>query len=120
MIDLKGLSAKQLDALVKNAQNRKDLLQKRQPASKVRSEVLKYVGAHGYSMEELFGVDIPAKRPRAARASTKEGTSTGKVKPKYRNPDNPRETWSGRGRAPRWLAALMEKGHKPEQYLIHS
>lgn len=32
----------------------------------------------------------------------------GKVPPKYRNPENPLETWSGRGRMPLWLAALSE------------
>src|ERR1700675_1072658 len=32
------------------------------------------------------------------------------VFPKFRNPDNPSETWSGRGRQPRWLTAQIESG----------
>ena len=30
-----------------------------------------------------------------------------KVFPKYRNPQTPHETWSGRGKQPRWLAAAI-------------
>jgi DNA-binding protein H-NS len=32
-----------------------------------------------------------------------------KVLPKYSNPENPEETWTGRGRSPAWIAALREK-----------
>lgn len=33
-----------------------------------------------------------------------------RVLPKYRNPDNPSETWAGRGKQPRWLAAQLRTG----------
>src|SRR3954452_23481211 len=32
------------------------------------------------------------------------------VVPKYRNPANPVETWSGRGKQPRWLASQLNSG----------
>lgn len=38
--------------------------------------------------------------------------SRGAIPPKYRNPDNPAETWAGRGLRPRWLAAALESGKK--------
>jgi DNA-binding protein H-NS len=41
-----------------------------------------------------------------------------KVKPKYRNPERRTETWTGRGRMPVWMAALVKKGKKPEDFLI--
>jgi DNA-binding protein H-NS len=41
-----------------------------------------------------------------------------KVKPKYRNPDKRSETWTGRGRMPLWMAALVKKGKKPQDFLI--
>ena len=41
-----------------------------------------------------------------------------RVYPKYRNPDDPSETWSGRGKQPRWLAAALKTGHKIEEYMI--
>ena len=41
-----------------------------------------------------------------------------KVLPKYRNPSAPAETWSGRGKQPRWLVAALRSGHKLEDFLI--
>lgn len=47
------------------------------------------------------------------------GKLTGrKVEPKYRNPDSRSETWTGRGRMPLWMAALVKKGKKPDDFLI--
>jgi DNA-binding protein H-NS len=42
----------------------------------------------------------------------------GPVAPKYRNPDNPAETWAGRGLKPRWLAAAIKSGKKMDDFLI--
>ena len=41
-----------------------------------------------------------------------------KVHPKYRNPARPSETWSGRGRQPRWVGAQLRKGKKINDLLI--
>jgi DNA-binding protein H-NS len=37
---------------------------------------------------------------------------------KYRNPKNPTETWSGRGKQPRWLKAQLRAGKKLDDLLI--
>jgi DNA-binding protein H-NS len=42
----------------------------------------------------------------------------GKVAPKYRNPENPAETWAGRGLKPRWLAAALKSGKKLDDFVI--
>src|SRR5215468_8824924 len=41
-----------------------------------------------------------------------------KVLAKYRNPINPEETWAGRGKQPRWLAAQLRSGKNLDQFLI--
>jgi DNA-binding protein H-NS len=41
-----------------------------------------------------------------------------RVFPKYRNPKEPSETWSGRGKQPRWLAAALSTGHTIEEFVI--
>jgi len=41
-----------------------------------------------------------------------------KVRPKYFNPSAPMETWSGRGKQPRWLVAALRIGHKLEDLRI--
>src|SRR5215831_6589393 len=42
----------------------------------------------------------------------------GPVAPKYRNPENPSETWAGRALKPRWLAAALKVGKKLEHFSI--
>ena len=41
-----------------------------------------------------------------------------KVHPKYRNPERPLETWSGRGMQPRWVRAQLRSGKKFDDLLI--
>jgi DNA-binding protein H-NS len=40
------------------------------------------------------------------------------VNPKYRDPNAPNKTWSGRGKQPRWLTAALRTGHSIEEFLI--
>jgi len=40
------------------------------------------------------------------------------ILPMYRNPDNPNETWTGRGRMPRWVIVKTMEGVKKEDMLI--
>jgi DNA-binding protein H-NS len=40
------------------------------------------------------------------------------VLPKYKNPNNPTEIWSGRGRQPLWVREQLEAGKKLDQFLI--
>jgi DNA-binding protein H-NS len=46
------------------------------------------------------------------------GTRGGPVAAKYRNPENPSETWAGRGLKPRWLTAALKGGGKIEDFAI--
>ena len=41
-----------------------------------------------------------------------------KVFPKYRNPKNPAETWSGRGKQPLWAKEQLRSGGKLDHCLI--
>jgi DNA-binding protein H-NS len=40
------------------------------------------------------------------------------VFPKYRNPNQPSETWTGRGKQPRWLAAALKSGKRLDDFRI--
>jgi DNA-binding protein H-NS len=54
------------------------------------------------------------------RKSIKSGRGgpRGAVAPKYRNTNNPAETWAGRGLKPRWMAAALKSGRKMDDFLI--
>jgi DNA-binding protein H-NS len=41
-----------------------------------------------------------------------------KVNPKYQNPSAPSETWSGRGKQPRWLVSALNAGGHLEDFRI--
>ena len=62
----------------------------------------------GYSVEELLELG-EQKRKKTTRKA---------VEPRYRNKNNPEQTWTGRGKQPRWLVAELEKGAKLEDFLI--
>ena len=123
-VNIEGLSAQQLSDLISRANQRKKVLAKRKPANQVKAAVAKLLKTSGWSFEELYGSAgaAPAKTPAAkpVRAKASKGRSLGKVAPKYRNPANAQETWTGRGRQPRWLAGEIAAGKKLEDFLIQS
>jgi DNA-binding protein H-NS len=55
---------------------------------------------------------------RGTRHAQKDDRRRG-VSAKYRNPDNPEETWAGRGRKPKWVQDRLEQGTPLEELLIN-
>jgi DNA-binding protein H-NS len=58
------------------------------------------------------------KLPGSGSKRDRRRGSRGPVAPKYKNPDNPSETWSGRGLQPRWLTSELKRGGRLEDFLI--
>ena len=120
-IDINSLSARELETLISKAKKRKTTLAKRKPIGQVRRKLEQQAKAEGYTLEELFGTAGGGTSATATRSTgrvAKKARKLGKVPPKYRNPENPEETWTGRGRQPRWLAALTAEGRQVEAFLI--
>jgi len=64
-------------------------------------------------------IELPRKEaPIAGQNMRRERRKYPRVLPKYQNPDEPSETWSGRGKQPRWLAAALKTGHAIEDFVI--
>jgi DNA-binding protein H-NS len=59
-----------------------------------------------------------ADAPQSYKADGKARRKYPRVFPKYRNPQMPSETWSGRGKQPRWLVAAIESGRKIDDFKI--
>ena len=116
--DLNAFSPKELESLIAQAKQRKTALRKRKPIASVRKKVTDLATAEGYSIAELFGGAGAAKTAARKAASPAKGRKLGKVPPKYRNPANKAETWTGRGKQPLWLAGQIKKGKKLEEFLI--
>jgi DNA-binding protein H-NS len=77
--------------------------------SQVEAAISAKLGQRRAKLDRLGG--------RARAAKTGRGR-IGPVAPKYRNPENPAETWAGRGLKPRWLTAALKGGKKLEDFLI--
>lgn len=83
--------------------------------AKVLAEVKKLAKQAGVPLSELLsGKTSKRGRPAGSKSSLKGK----KVPPKYRNPANHAETWTGRGRQPAWVAAYLKGGKKIENLLI--
>ena len=99
---VEGMSLKELRELSVRVQRAIAVAEDRE-----RVEVKKRIEAmaqnSGFSVSELFA-------GRGNKGKT--------VAPKYMNPDNKMETWTGRGRKPRWLVAKLDKGAKMEDFAI--
>ncbi len=72
--------------------------------AEAKMELAALAERRGFSVNELFG--------------GVRGTKGSKVAVKYRNKDNPADTWTGRGRQPKWLVALLKKGRKLEEFSV--
>jgi len=110
---LASLSLNELEAIQKKV-NRE--IQKRR--SKAQEEGLKKIkliaAEYGLTSNELNGIS-PSKRSATRRNSPKK---RGPVAPKYRDPSNAENTWTGRGRKPKWVEAFLNGGGRLEQITI--
>ena len=103
-INLNKMSISELNELITDA--RAALAKKQEVAAKLR----KLAHDNGLDISDLMAIDKAKK--------TKAKKSRGKVSPKYKNPANSAETWTGRGRQPVWVAEALVGGKSLEDLLI--
>ncbi len=109
-LDLNQYSIEQLDALISRAEAT-IRHKKAETADSLRKQVEQTAAALGISVNELLGLDKPAKR-----SATPGNKSANKVAPKYRDANG--NTWTGRGQKPVWLRDAIEQGAKQDDFLI--
>ncbi len=97
-IDLKTMSRKDLTKLKTDVDKALVAAEEREKQEALKAAE-KAAAEFGYSLKELSSVAGP-------RASGKRG----KAQPKYRNPSNPEQTWSGLGRKPNWIHEALTSG----------
>lgn len=82
-------------------------------AEAVRRQELKSVIDEIKSSMDRYGITLQDLQAALGKSSKKKTS----VPPKYRNPASG-ETWTGRGRAPRWLVDAEAKGQSRSAFLI--
>jgi DNA-binding protein H-NS len=107
--------ANQLAAIRKQ----RELLDKKEQALKSKSHdkvlaqivtLAKQAGLTAADIAQALSSGKAAKAGKAPKSAKKGALAGKKVAPKYRNPANPEQTWTGRGVSPTWVQALKAAG----------
>jgi len=102
-MNLEGMTKKQLEKLIKDAQlailavEKKEMKEAKKAAEKAAAK-------YGFSLAELTD---------GAKAGRRKGAAKSPGVAKYANPDDPSQTWTGKGRQPAWYKAALEAGSDP-------
>ena len=100
--DLEKMSFKELEEYELKVKKAKTGAQER-TRSELRQKLESIAAEAGFRIGDLFGG---------------RGGKGRKVAIKYANPDDASETWTGRGRKPRWLVAKLKAGDRIEKFLL--
>ena len=107
MPDISNLSVEELRKLTAEAEalieSKKD-----QAVEDAYNQILEIAESAGLTLEQFIEYG----------AQKRKKTTRKVVEPRYRNKGDSLETWTGRGKQPRWLVAQIEKGAKLEDFLI--
>lgn len=102
-IDLNSLSLKDLKDLQSQVAKHIATFEDRRRKEAI-AEIEEIARAKGFSLAELTGSAVTRKRSPAVA--------------KYANPADSNDTWSGRGRKPRWFAEALAAGKQPDDLAI--
>ncbi len=97
------------------------MLKKREAAlskskqSKALAKIVQLAKESGLTAEDIVGALKTGKATKVVKGvpkkTARKNPAAGKtVAPKYRNPANPAQTWTGRGKSPTWVAAMKAAG----------
>lgn len=106
-VNLSKMSRKELLKLRSDVEKELKAVEKRERQEALQA-AKEAAAKFGFSLDELAGGGKGKRR----------GKSRGPAEPKYRNPDNPDQTWSGLGRRPQWFNDAVAKGTNPEDLEI--
>lgn len=98
-IDLTEMSRRELISLRNQVEKTLRQLHKKEKKDALAA-TQKAAADFGFSLEELT----------AKRATGRAGAKTTSLAPKYANPENPSQTWTGKGRQPNWFKAAISSG----------
>ncbi len=102
-MDFNSLSLDELKRIRRDADKAIQTFEDR-ARKKALAEAEAVLRQHGFTVEQILG-----KPTKATRAP---------VLPKYANPADPAETWSGRGRKPRWVVDALASGKSMDDLKI--
>lgn len=110
---------KQLDALLK-----KENAIKSKTQEKTLAQIVKLAKDNAITAKDIEAAMGSTKAKKAIKAKVvgakKSALKGAKVAPKYRNPSNHEQTWSGRGVTPKWVADLKAEGKLDSALIVQA
>lgn len=102
-MELSNLSVADLRSLQQNVVH--ELMKReQQEVADARERILAIANSVGVSVSELVSGSVRSK--------------SGPVAVRFRNPDNPTQQWTGRGRQPKWVKAWIDSGKSLDQVRV--
>ncbi|WP_170565444.1 H-NS histone family protein [Ruegeria atlantica] len=105
-IDISGLNAAELKKLAAKIEKRTVEVEKETLQTALK-EMRAIADKLGVTFEDVIALHSGKGKKTATKAA-----------PKYANPDDPSQTWTGRGRKPAWLKAALEAGKSIDDLMI--
>lgn len=99
-------------------QKRSEALQHKQRAPAI-AQIVRTMKEYGITPDEIAAVFAKKKPAKSAPRKVSAAAASPKrsVPPKYRHPDTG-DTWTGRGKPPRWVADAEQAGTPRTEFLI--
>ena len=116
-VNLKGMSRKELEKLRADVDKALEQVSSREKDLAIKAAE-KAAAAHGFSLAQLSGGEAPAPKKRGRKPGPKAGKPMKAGAPRYKNPADASQTWTGKGRQPEWFKNAVEAGAKPESMAI--
>ncbi len=102
-VNLEDMSKKQLEKLMKDVQLALLAVEKKE-MKEAKKAAEKAAAKYGFSLAELTD---------GAKAGRRKGAAKSPGVAKFANPEDPSQTWTGKGRQPAWYKAAVEAGTDP-------
>lgn len=119
-VDLKLLSGAEIDKLIAVATEEKAerTLQRLEPLRKEYADIVARIDAEvrPFGLDSHRFLTMTQQGLRKAIIATLDGgdrsqrPANTRVPPRYRNPENPEQTWTGRGMVPHWVRDFKARG----------
>jgi DNA-binding protein H-NS len=118
--DTTTTSLQKIEKEIQRLQKHAKTLQAKRRAP-VLADIVRSMREYDITPEEIAAAfsKKPGRKPGAPRKQAAPAPAKRAVPPKYRHPETG-DTWTGRGKPPRWIAAAEAQGASREEFLIQT
>lgn len=110
-VNLKGMSRKELEKLKANIDKALEKISVSEMKA-ARSAAEKAAKSYGFSLDDIMEAPAPTKIRKPRKAAANVGVA------RYKNPEDASQTWTGKGRRPKWVIAAQEAGKSLDDLAI--